>query len=83
MGFQDFATLRRQEPFRPFRVKTKDGQAFDAVHPDLMMACSDYVIIGFPRKGSDQPFFETFTRVNYSDIAQVEMLDADKALQTK
>ena len=83
MDSQDFVNLRRQDPFLPFRVKTKDGQAYDAVHPELLMVCRRHILIGFPRKGSDKPFFETFERVNYSDIAQIDMLDADKALQTK
>ena len=83
MEFKDFVTLRRQEPFRPFRIMTKDGKTIDAVHPELLMVCTRYLIVGFPRLGSNLPIFETFTRVPYLDIAQVDLLDADKALQTK
>ena len=83
MDSQDFVQLRRQAPFRPFRVRTKEGRTFDAVHQDLLMPCSDYVIISFPRNGSDKAIFETFMRVRYADIDQLEMLDADKAQQNK
>ena len=83
MDSQDFVSLKRQEPFRPFRVKTADGQAHDVVHPDLLMLCRKHMVIGFPRQGSSEPFFETFARVEYADIKQVDKLDPDKALQTK
>src|SRR5205085_816816 len=72
---KEFTALRRQEPFRPFRVTLTDGRIYDVVHPQLMMVGVDEITIGFPRKGSDQPFFETFTTVALADIRKVDLLE--------
>ena len=83
MNSREFNILRHREPFQPFRVITVDGRAVDVVHPQLVMVLKDYVCIGIPREGYNEPIFEHLENVNYSDITKVEMLDADKALQTK
>ena len=83
MDAKEFNNLRHREPFQPFRVTTKDGRAIDVVHPQLVLTLDKHVWIGIPRKGSNKPIYEHLENVNYSDIKQVDMLDADKALQTK
>jgi hypothetical protein len=79
----DFVALKHQEPFRPFRVILVDGQAYDVVHHQLMMVGVNDLMIGLPRSGSDKPYFERLVWVAYPQIKQVDMLDADKALQTR
>lgn len=83
MNSQEFNDLRHREPFQAFRVITKDGRAIDVVHPQLVMTLSDYVWIGIPRKGNNQPIFEDLENVNYNDITQIEILGADKALPSR
>lgn len=76
MQYEDLIKLRRQEPFRPFRVKMNDGRAFAVVHPELMLAGHKQLTIGFPRPGSDKPyFFERYTTVYVSDIEGIEFLE--------
>jgi hypothetical protein len=77
---EDFVALKHREPFLPFRVTMKDGRANDVVHPRLMMVGSD-LMIGFPRKGFDQPIFERHVWVPYPDIKQVEMLEPERMLK--
>lgn len=83
MNSTEFNNLRHRKPFLPFRVTTKDGRTIDVVHPQLVLTLDDYVWIGIPRKGANLPIYEHLENVNYSDITQVDMLDADKALQSK
>jgi hypothetical protein len=77
---KDFVTLQRQEPFRPFRVTLTDGQTYDVIHPQLMMVGTD-LMIGFPRKGYDQPIFERHVWLPYADIKQVDMLEPERMLK--
>jgi len=79
----DFVALRRREPFLPFRVTLTDGRRYDVIHPQLMMAGGRDLFVGIPRNGSDQPIFEHQVWIPYSDIKQVDMLDADKLLKTR
>ena len=83
MGPRDIKALKRQEPFRPFRITLKDGQAYDVVHSEFVKVGVDQLLIGLPRKGRDRPIASRIVWINYPDIKQVDLLDADKALQTK
>jgi hypothetical protein len=82
MAPRDFVALKHQEPFRPFRVTLVDGQAYDVVHQQLMMVGVNDLMIGLPRPGSNTPPFERLVWVSYPEIKQVDMLDADRTLQT-
>lgn len=76
MNYDQLIALRRQQPFRPFRITMTDGRSFEVVHPELMLVDFDDVTIGFPRKGSDKPyFFEHRTMVEMSEIKEIEFLE--------
>jgi hypothetical protein len=76
---EQLTALRRQDPFRPFRVKLADGRQFEVVHPELLLVGLDDVTIGFPRKNSDKPYlFEHKTTIDLSDILDVDFVDAGK-----
>jgi hypothetical protein len=79
MDSHDFTKLKRQEPFRPFRVKTADRRNVDVLFPELLKVRDTYVWIGIPRKGSNKPIFEHFEWVNYEEITGYEVLEANKA----
>ncbi len=83
MGSRDFIALKRQEPFRPFRVTLTDGHVYDVVHSEFVKVGADEMLIGLPRQGRVRPIAQHIVWINYPDIKQVDMLDADKALQTK
>ena len=79
MGPEKLTALRRQQPFRPFRIKLADGRQLDVVHPELILVGLDDVTIGFPRKNSEKPYlFEHMTTIDLSDILDVDFLEAGK-----
>jgi hypothetical protein len=41
MNAERFHELLRSQPFRPFRVKTTDGDTFEVDHPDYAMVSRD------------------------------------------
>jgi hypothetical protein len=36
MTSEQFKTILRLEPFRPFRIRMADGRSFDVQHPDFI-----------------------------------------------
>ena len=36
MTIQEIQRLRREQPFRPFRILTVDGNAYDIMHPEVL-----------------------------------------------
>ncbi len=72
---ENFVPIKRSEPFVPFRVTLANGKQYECVHPQLMMVGPRDLMIGFPRKGSSEPFFERHVWLPYSDIDKVEFLD--------
>ncbi len=77
MESEQLTLLRRQTPFRPFRVKLVDGRCYDVLNPELLSVGPTDVSIGFPRPGSDKPyFFERKTTVDLDDIKEIEFLEA-------
>jgi hypothetical protein len=76
---EQLTALRRQQPFRPFRIKIADGWQLDVVHPEMILVGLDDVTIGFPRKNSDKPYLaEHMTNIDLSDILGVDFLEAEK-----
>lgn len=76
---EEMTALRRQQPFRPFRINLADGRQLDVVHPELILVGRDDVTIGFPRKNSDKPYlFEHMTTVDLSDILGIDFLEAGR-----
>ncbi len=68
------ASLHR-EPFQPFRVCLKDGQAFDIVHPNLGMVGESVFLIGIPAPDDPHPVYGDRTKwVWLSAIDRIEPL---------
>ena len=54
MTIQEIQRLRREQPFRPFRVLTADGKAYDVLHPEFMgqTPSGRFITIGLPDDSS-------------------------------
>ncbi len=50
MTIQEIQRLRDEKPFRPFRILTADGRAYDVAHPELLAqsASGRLITIGLP-----------------------------------
>jgi hypothetical protein len=50
MTIQEIQRLRRQQPFRPFRVLTANGKSYDVLHPEFMgqTPSGRFITIGLP-----------------------------------
>jgi hypothetical protein len=50
MTIQEIQRLREEKPFRPFRVLTADGRAYDVMHPECLAQSPSgrLILIGLP-----------------------------------
>lgn len=50
MTIQEINRLREERPFRPFRILTADGRAYDVVHPECLgqSPSGRLIMIGLP-----------------------------------
>lgn len=75
-----YRRIKQEKPFVPLRVHRKDGRFHDIVHPELVIVAEDYLIIGIPALGEQQPIYDYLEFVDYTDIDQLEPLPASAAL---
>ena len=54
MTIQEIQRLRNEHPFRPFRILTADGKAYDVLHPEFMgqTPSGRFITIGLPDDSS-------------------------------
>jgi len=54
MTIQEFKRLREEKPFRPFRILTADGRAYDVLHPECLAQSPSrrLILIGLPDDSS-------------------------------
>lgn len=64
----------RRRPFQPFRIHLKDGQAVDALLPDMHILGEGYIDIGFPEANEPDPYCDHSVIVPFSTIDRVELL---------
>jgi len=63
------------KPFVPMRIVTSTGQAFDIMHPDLIMVGKRFLEIGVG--SNDEPdIFDSITRVAILHITAIQDLPA-------
>jgi hypothetical protein len=50
MTIQEITRPREEQPFRPFRVLTADGRAYDVMHPECLAQSQSgrLIVIGMP-----------------------------------
>jgi len=68
----------KTQPFRPLRIVTSSGQAYDITHPDLVMVGRRAVIVGTP--GTENP--STFEVDNYVALMHITDLQDLPAART-
>lgn len=69
----DIQQRLRERPFVPVRVITNSGQAYDIMHPDLVLTSKRFLIIAAP--SSDNPTqFETVNRVALMHVTDLQDL---------
>ena len=72
----------RQQPFRPFRLLTSAGEAFNVLHPDLVMIGRRELVIGIP-KAKDADYFDRVARVALLHVAAIEDLPRKRNEKTE
>jgi hypothetical protein len=68
--------LKRQRPFKPFRVHLQDGRIYEARYPNLILVSDGHITIGFPLPGDPdpEPLYDKTVSVPYWYITKVELL---------
>jgi hypothetical protein len=70
---EELRRLRRQEPFQPFRIHTKDGEVYEIRDPVNMLA-AEYVVLVPVRSDPNDLLGDYSIDVDYDQIARVEMM---------
>ena len=76
----DIQARLRQEPFVPFRIETRTGQAYDVSHPDLVQVGSRSLIIGLANV-DDPNQFQTASRVPVVHV--IDLRDLPSSAKTE
>jgi len=71
--FEDMRSLRRVEPFTPFRLHRSDGGQIDVLSPEAVLPLRHQAVIGLMELDSQDTGFDRWTVVWYTQIARVEM----------
>jgi hypothetical protein len=62
---QQIKARLREQPFKPLRIVTSSGQAYDIGHPDLVLVGRNELMIG--TASNDMPQF-------YADVSRVALM---------
>ena len=68
-----FLARLREQPFVPFRIITSSGQAYDIVHPDLVLVGKGRLIVGMASNENPRTF-ETSSNVSMLHITDLQDL---------
>jgi hypothetical protein len=71
--------LWRKRPFEPFRVYMNNGDVYVIRHPELLMICPTYLLIGVPIPNHPLLLCDRVERAALSDIVRLEVLPAATA----
>jgi hypothetical protein len=69
----DLRKLRRAAPFKPFRVHTTTGEAFDVRDPINILVCDEFVMLPF-RSDPSTLYADFSVRFYYDQLERVEPL---------
>ncbi len=65
----DIQELLDKTPFQPFRVRMSDGNFYDVVNPDLVVAMETMLFIALPKSRWKFLSYQNMTAVEGSDVA--------------
>jgi hypothetical protein len=74
--------LKKEKPFRPFRVHLQDGQVFEVRYPKITMVMDWAIVIGVPAPDDPDPdpgLYDTTEWVPLRYITKVEMVEEPAA----
>jgi hypothetical protein len=73
--------LKRQRPFRPFRVHLQDGRVFEARYPNLILISGWALTIGYPIPGDPDPdpLADKMESMPFDYITKVELVQEPAA----
>lgn len=69
----DILARVKRKPFVPVRIRTSDGEAYDVVHPDLIMVGRRALIVG-TASVEDPATFELTAQLSILHVAAIEDL---------
>jgi hypothetical protein len=79
MNAESLAALLHSKPFRPFRIVTTDGTAYEIRHPEFLMPGRRDAFLGFPHQPSAQ-YYDKFIILSYLHVQRVESIDPAPAV---
>lgn len=76
MQAEELYHILHRKPFQPFRVRLKDGRAYDVRHERLAIVGVTFLQIGIPlpEDNASLPLYDYVETLELADIAGVETL---------
>jgi hypothetical protein len=74
MNPKEIVQLKKQQPFRPFRIHLSDGRCYDVHHRDLVIVGPEVVHIGIPVPEHPLLLCEETEIVDLEEITRLEPL---------
>ena len=65
----DIVDLLEKDPFRPFRIHTSDGYAFELMNPAFAVATETALFVVLPHEGWKLFSYQQMTRVESVEVA--------------
>lgn len=82
MRIEDIRALTRAAPFRPFRVYLTNGETYDVLHPDMILATLGAAHIAAPSPGSPANDYGSVRIVSLVHIVKIEYLPPSSPVST-
>ncbi len=74
---QEIIKLWKQRPFQPFRIYLGNGDVYVIRHPELLMVCPDYLVIGIAVPHHPLLLCDRVDRPSYEEIVRLEPLPSN------
>ena len=76
MPRDEFINILRQQPFRPFRLRTSNEELVEAFDPAMVLIAGDDITVGVPDPELPPPAASDLLWLGFENIVSVEPLDA-------
>lgn len=78
MSARDIVTLKKAEPFRPFRIHMASGRTFEIRRPEMIQV-GLYDVIVFEHNRQDKRIYESFKMLGMQRMKSIELIDTPVA----
>ena len=75
MGQDDLIKVRKDAPFRPFRIHLSDGRSLEVRHSELVLVGRRTAYVFFPSPHRPPPTFDDYQVVALRQITTLEPLE--------